>query len=124
MSGPVPIGRANTIVYCNRWKECVRFYRDGLGLEVTFNNDWFVEFSLNSACALSIADARRASVDSAQGRGITLTLKVEDIRAAHRALLDNGLFPGEIKKHPWGAMVFYLRDPDGNRIEYWSSKKD
>lgn len=120
MSGPLIIDRANTILYCSRWQECVEFYRDGLGLDVASENDWFVEFSLNPDSRLSVADARRASIESAGGRGITVTLKIEDILSAHQALMDRGLLPGEIKKHAWGADVFYLRDPDGNRIEFWS----
>jgi len=122
VSAPLNIECANTILYCSRWQDCVDFYRDGLGLDVAFEKDWFVEFSLNAASRLSIAEARRASVQSAGGRGITLTLKVEDILAAHRALLNRGLSPGEVKKHAWGADVFYLRDPDGNRVEFWSER--
>lgn len=114
------IDRANTILYCSRWRECVAFYRDGLGLPVAFENDWFVEFTLNSAAGLSVADARRTSVESAGGTGITVTLKVGDISSAHLELRERGLFPGRITKHGWGADVFYLSDPDGNRIEFWA----
>lgn len=121
MSGPLTVDRANTIVYCSRWQECVVFYRDGLGLEIVFNNDWFVEFSLNCVSRLSIADARRASIESAEGRGITVSLKVRDILAAHQEVLERGLSPGKVKRHAWGADVFHLRDPDGNRIEFWSA---
>lgn len=120
MSAPLAIERANTIVYCSRWQECVGFYRQGLGLTVVFENDWFVEFALNSAASLSVADARRATVESAQGKGITVTLKVQDIQAARRTLAARGLDPGGVEKHPWGADVFYLWDPDGNRVEFWA----
>lgn len=122
MSGPLTIECANTILYCSRWQECVDFYHDGLGFDVAFKKDWFVEFFLTAASRLSIAEARRASVESAAGRGLTLTLKVEDILAAHQALTARGLSPGKVKKHAWGADVFYLRDPDGNRIEFWSER--
>lgn len=120
MSTPPNIDCANTIVYCRRWQPCVAFYRDGLGLEINFENDWFVEFVLNAGARLSVADARRASVESAEGRGVTVTLKVGDRAAAQRTLRERGLSPGEIRMHSFGADVFYLNDPDGNRIEYWS----
>ena len=120
MTAPVKIDRTNTIVYCSRWRECVAFYQGGLGLEVAFENDWFVEFVLNSDSRLSVADTRRTSVQSANGRGITLTFKVENIFLTHRALQNRGLSPGRVDKHAWGADVFYLRDPDGNRIEFWA----
>ncbi len=118
MSAPFSIERANTIAYCSRWRECVGFYRQGLGLTVVFENDWFVEFALNSASGLSVADARRATIESAEGKGITLTLKVQDVQAAQRALAARGLDPGRVEQHAWGAEVFYLQDPDGNRVEF------
>jgi len=34
-----------------------------------------------------------------------------------------GLKPTIIKKHPWNARVFYLFDPEGDRIEIWQSVK-
>lgn len=120
MNAPLKIDRANTIVYCSRFRECVAFYQDRLGLNIAFENDWFVEFMLNSASRLSVADARRTSIQSANGRGITVTFKVEDIFSAHRGLEERGLSPGRIDKHAWGADVFYLSDPDGNRIEFWA----
>lgn len=120
MSAPLSIERANTIVYCDRWQECVGFYRQGIGLAVVFENDWFVEFALNSASSLSVADAGRATIASAQGKGITVTLKVGDIQAARRALAARGLDPGRVEQHSWGADVFYVWDPDGNRLEFWA----
>jgi hypothetical protein len=48
------IKRTNTILYCNYWKETGTFYRDRLGLEIAFQNDWLVEFSLTRTALLSI----------------------------------------------------------------------
>lgn len=120
MTRPLDVDRANTIVYCRRWQACVTFYRDGLGFEETFSNDWFVELAITDSARLSVADARRASIRSAEGRGLTLTLRVADARAARQTLAGRGLELGEIRRHPWGADVFHLRDPDGNRVELWS----
>lgn len=122
VSAAPTIQQSNTILYCDRWQECVAFYRDGLGLETAFENDWFSEFVLNSAARLSVADARRASVKSAHGRGITLTFKVGDISTARRTLEGRGLSPGQVRKHAWGADLFHLCDPDGNRIEFWADR--
>lgn len=120
MTRPLKIDCANTIIYCRRWRECVTFYRDGLGFEETFSNDWFVELAITRSARLSVADALRASIESAEGRGLTVTLKVTDARAARKALAARGLVAGEIRRHAWGAEVFHLRDPDGNRVELWS----
>lgn len=114
------IKTANTILYCRQWRETVDFYQRRLGLPVTFASSWFVEFRLSDTARLSVADERRASVKSAGGAGITVTLQVESADLAWRALQHSGLTPGPVKDHPWGARVFYLADPEGHRLEFWS----
>lgn len=110
----------NTILYCRHWAETVAFYRDGLELPILVENEWFVEFSLGKTARLSIADERRATIQSSAGAGITLTFEVEDVEAVHAALTAAGLTPGALRDHAWGARVFYLRDPEGYRLEFWT----
>lgn len=112
---------ANTILYCREWQATVAFYRDRLRLPVTFASDWFVEFELTPGARLSIADERRATIHSSGGAGITLTLQVDDADAAWQTLHAAGIAVGKLKDHAWGARVFYLRDPEGHRLEVWSA---
>ncbi|RIK48494.1 MAG: glyoxalase [Chloroflexi bacterium] len=112
---------ANTILYCRDWQATVAFYRDRLRLPVTFASDWFVEFELTPGARLSIADERRATIRSSGGAGITLTLQVDDADAAWQTLHAAGIAVGKLKDHAWGARVFYLRDPEGHRLEVWSA---
>lgn len=70
-----PLKSANTILYCARWEETVAFYKDGLGLGVTFSTGWFVEFALTGSARLSIADARHATIRPGPEKGMTLSLK-------------------------------------------------
>lgn len=112
----------NTILYCREWDKTVRFYRDQLQLPVTFATDWFVEFQLNTASRLSIADEKRATVKSCGGRGVTLALEVEGIAALRESALKSGLTPTALRSHPWGAWVFYLFDPEGHRLEFWQAR--
>ena len=114
------IRTANTIVYCLKWQETVDFYKNGLQLNVLTVREWFIEFELTGSARLSIADAARTSIPSSAGKGLTLAMEVEDIEATHAALLASGLWPQEIRDHAWGAQVFYLHDPEGNRLEFWS----
>ncbi|MBI9090393.1 MAG: VOC family protein [Desulfobacterium sp.] len=114
------IKTANTILYCRKWKETVAFYKAQLGLEVTTSCEWFVEFKLNVAARLSIADEARTSIDSNRGKGITITLEVEDIETTHLYLSKVGLNPPPIKDHAWGAKLIHIYDPEGNRLEFWS----
>ncbi|MFZ7126763.1 MAG: VOC family protein [Desulfobacterales bacterium] len=113
--------RTNTILYCRRWHETVRFYREVLELSARLEKDWFVEFHLSGPAHLSIADAARATVPSSGGDGITLSWQVNDLDAAWHRLKEKGVDVGGIRKR-WGARVFYFRDPEGHRIEFWSAR--
>jgi ATP-dependent helicase/DNAse subunit B len=73
------IKAANTIRYCSKWEDTVRFYRDRLKLPVSFSTDWFVEFSLNEMSRFSIADEKRAFIKTSHGKGITLSWEVDRI---------------------------------------------
>jgi len=113
------INTANTILYCKKWEETILFYEKRLNMPVNFSNDWFVEFSINASARISVADEKRASIKSCENKGITLAWEVEDIKMAWNDIIQAGLQPTEIKKHAWGAEVFYLLDPEGHRIEFW-----
>ncbi len=114
------IRTANTILYCNNWRTTVEFYQKKMRLKPTLTRDWFVEFELNEKSRLSIADASRVSLEGCEGKGITLSFEVDDIAEVHGQLQESGLNPDPIRKHPWGARVIYIHDPEGNRIEFWT----
>jgi catechol 2,3-dioxygenase-like lactoylglutathione lyase family enzyme len=118
------IRTANTIVYCCKWPETVAFYKTKLRLKVTASFDWFVEFELNAAARLSIADVARTTMDTCAGKGITIALEVENITTSHVFLEKAGLDPPAIRDHAWGARVFYVYDPEGNRLEFWSPRQE
>ena len=110
--------RTNTILYCQNWEATAAFYRDTLGLSISFANDWFVEFGLHAGAYLSIAAAARASIAAVAGQGITLAWQVEDLAAVRGELEAAGVAVTPIKQR-WGAWVCYCHDPEGHRIELW-----
>lgn len=114
------IKQTNTILYCEKWQATVAFYRDTLGLSVTTTKDWFVEFQLTPHSFVSVANAKRASIHSSQGAGLTLAWRVQNIAHSHDYLRAQGVVITPIKKR-WGAAVAYLHDPEGNRIELWEA---
>jgi len=114
----------NTILYCADWAAAVAFYRDRLGFPIIHATEWFVEFALTPTTRLSIADERRATVKSAHGQGITLTFQVDDADAVWEKLHAGGLQPTPCRDHAWDARVFYLADPEGHRLEFWSPKPE
>jgi len=113
---------ANTILYCKKWQETVDFYKHRLGLSITHDSDWFIEFKLTETAHISVADERRASIKSSGGAGITLALQVESATLTWELLSERGLKIDPIREHPWGARVFYFFDPEGHRIEVWEPK--
>lgn len=122
LKGPMDamiIRRTNTILYCSRWAATVAFYRDQIKLPILLQKAWFVEFQLTLDSCLSVADAARTSLDSADGAGITLSWKVDNIDAIYDRMVLDGIDAGPITV-TWGARGFYLFDPEGNRIEIWA----
>jgi catechol 2,3-dioxygenase-like lactoylglutathione lyase family enzyme len=115
------IRSANTILYCNNWRTTVAFYQEKLLLKPTLVREWFVEFELNGKSRLSVADASHTSFKSCEGKGLTLSFEVDDLTEIHGQLQKAELNPEPIRKHPWGARVIYINDPEGNRIEFWTS---
>ncbi|HPL15943.1 MAG TPA: VOC family protein [Spirochaetota bacterium] len=113
---------SNTIIYCKKWDECKRFYRDILGLRIHFEKDWFIEFHICEGAYLSIADEAHTSIKNAAGGGITIALKFDSADEMRKNLVDNGIAAGEISNHPWGGKTFFIMDPEGMRIEIWSDK--
>lgn len=112
------IQRSNTIIYCARFSETVRFYKDILQLPVTLDNGWFIEFRLLDASYLSIADAEETSQPPSFGRGITLSLKINDLNRARETLKACGVQITGVRT-VWGARVFHVTDPEGTRVEFW-----
>jgi predicted enzyme related to lactoylglutathione lyase len=115
------IESANIILYCRKWEETVAFYQSRLKLPVNTSNEWFVEFILTGTSRLSVADESRTSIKSGSGKGVTIGLQVADITTTRAQLEDVGLSPTAVKEI-WGAKVFYVYDPEGNRIELWSGR--
>lgn len=115
----VKLRRSNTILYSDRWDDTVAFYRTTLALPVEFENDWFVEFAVGPGVSVSVADAERATIPPGHGAGITLGFQVDDLGELRSELLRSGVEVGEASRR-FGADVVYLRDPSGNRLEFWA----
>ena len=117
----VKIKSTNTILYCTNWEATVEFYRTGLKLPVLSSTEWFVEFKLNESSRVSVADEAHTSVKSGGGKGLTLSLQVDDIEQTRKELMQAGLTPTPVRE-VWGSKVIYVYDPEGNRLEFWSGK--
>ena len=117
----VKIKSTNTILYCRNWEQTVEFYRTGLRLPVLSSMEWFVEFKLTETSRVSVADEARTSIRSSGGKGLTLSLQVDDIEQTREELMEAGTTPTPVKE-VWGSKVIYIHDPEGNRLEFWSGR--
>ena len=117
----VTVRRSNAILYTDRWVEMVGFYRDALALTVEFENEWFVEFAAGPGAFLSVADASRSTIAPGHGAGVTQSLQVDDVHEVRGELIRSGVEVGEVGVR-WGAEVLDVRDPAGNRLEFWASR--
>jgi catechol 2,3-dioxygenase-like lactoylglutathione lyase family enzyme len=117
------IQRTNTILYCRKWKETASFYGDIFAFQMSHQTDWFIEFQLTPDSYLSIADQSRATIDSVEGQGITLSWQIPNVQETHAAFVEQNVAVSPIRKK-WGASLFYLHDPEGHRIELWQPEAE
>ena len=115
------IRSSNTILYCRKWTETVRFYKEVMKFTECFSkDDWFIEFMIGETTNISLADASRCSVSAVQGQGVTLSFCVNDLLSVFMYFKELGLRHTEIVSKGWRAPYFYAFDPEGHRIEFWS----
>jgi catechol-2,3-dioxygenase len=113
------IQTSNTILYCSQWDKTVEFYTIGLNLPVLPVKEWFMELQLTDSARLSIAHADHTSIKSGGGKGLTISLQTDDVEIAYTCFQGKGLHPKPLHR-VWDSKAFYLFDPEGNRIEFWS----
>jgi catechol 2,3-dioxygenase-like lactoylglutathione lyase family enzyme len=110
----------STILYCSRWQDSVHFYRDILGLPVSFEKDgWFMELRVSGFAHISLADAARCTIPAGGGVGITLSWCVQELELLRGKLEQAGVKVSAITGGGWRLPYFYAWDPEGTRIEFW-----
>lgn len=104
--------------------ECRDYYRQWLGAEIVFEATWFVLLSLPGGPGHRIAfmtpdhPSSPPGPDAFSGRGVFLTLQVDDANAEHGRLQGLGapiVYP--LRTEPWGQARFALTDPAGTWID-------
>jgi catechol 2,3-dioxygenase-like lactoylglutathione lyase family enzyme len=97
-----------------------RFYVETLGLTPRSDRPGFVSFVLDAEhdvrVSISVHDA--VAGPSRDPLRVMLNLRVEDIDAEHRHLLDCGVeFTRPPEREEWGGRVATFHDPDGNTLQ-------
>jgi catechol 2,3-dioxygenase-like lactoylglutathione lyase family enzyme len=107
-------------------KKAKEFYAEKLGLDVATDyrqndNNWWVTLTLPGG-GVSITLARSSTTSNEPPKPGTLGfyLSTPDIAAAHKALDEKGVNPGEVMDNLYGpgsgVKFFQLPDPDGNQV--------
>ncbi len=106
------------IVHVQDMNSQVAFYRDKLGLRVSYpmgTEDYSKEgwVTLETGrCVLALHDGGRVRLGESPSHRIVF--RTEDIHAARNQLLRKGVQAGEIRSPAPEVQVFEARDPEGN----------
>ena len=96
--------------------ECVRFYRDVLGMELLYGGEDAAFSSLRAGSAQSaILNLERGKTETGWGRMIFHVTNV-DVFWAH--LKESGFDPETPRDASWGERFFHMRDPDGHELSF------
>ena len=112
------------IVVTDRRVECRDFYVRWFGFQVRFEASWFVYLAATGSHPFGLAfmapdhPSQPPGRDAFNGKGLLLTLQVEDAAAEFARLTAGGLaiaYP--LHDEPWGQRRFAVHDPAGTWVD-------
>jgi lactoylglutathione lyase len=109
--------RNGVIVFVLKFRQCVRFYRDKIGLMVLMEKPGLTRLQFGSMY-LQIEDAVKFALSPTEN--IILRENVPSISLKQRELSEKGI-ELEIHDLEWGKIGFAF-DPHGNKLEYFREK--
>ena len=99
---------------------CFRFYRDVVGLPVTFGDEGGGYANFDTGDATLAVFERREQSEAVElrsaGDGALVVVRVDDVDAEADRLGEH-VVAGPVDRADWGIRVAYVRDPAGNLIE-------
>jgi len=110
----------HTALFCREWDACVSFYRDVLGFEVVDTKPGFVEVQVAPGSRIGLIRDRRNNAPDNCDASFILSFRVRDVEKTHGFLSGRCNGVASVRRHPWGARLFELKDPEGRRLEFWT----
>ncbi|HNV13701.1 MAG TPA: VOC family protein [Dermatophilaceae bacterium] len=115
-STPIRFGRTAPGIPVRDIEQALAFYRDALGMTVTFTNGDPVGFVILERDAaelhLTLVPTHRAGTHN------VAHLMVSDAAAVHDRLVKHGVrIVKGLRDHDFGLRAFVVADPDGNRLD-------
>lgn len=98
------------------------FYRTHFRMHIIFEASWVVMLGVTDEICLGLMSPDHPTnppgPEAFDGRGMILTVQVEDAAEAHAALKRGGApIIYELTSEPWGQRRFVTRDPGGTLID-------
>ena len=126
-SGVSPIRFGGTAVYVNDVRLALDFYAHAFGIRTRFFDETLQYGELETGSTVVAFASHQlgemlmpglyARSENGQPLGVEITFFVKDVPAAFEKAVAEGAMPlAQPKTMPWGAIVAYLRDPEGTII--------
>jgi catechol 2,3-dioxygenase-like lactoylglutathione lyase family enzyme len=118
------------VLFVQDLAKCTMFYRDTLGLPVTFTDANSVAFRLEDqdfvllklAAAVEMIGEEALALHDKISHRVLLCVGVDNVNITYEALTAKGLqFIKPPKNQAWGRCTAYFSDPEGNLWELWHS---
>ncbi len=115
------LDRTGIILYTIKYKACVEFYQNSIGLSVLFTTDSLTCFEFGEAYLMVEVDDTFNGVHTEQDRIKTcLRMNVQDVKKIAQKLTDKGI-QVDYQEHSWGTVAKFF-DPDGNLCAFKDSE--
>lgn len=106
-------------IFVDDFQAARAFYTETLGLHINWDSPEHGAMGVSVGSPELIIEATSAgSPDRALvGRFVGVSLQVDDIHAAHAALVDKSVvFTGPPEQQSWGGWLAHFKDPAGNTL--------
>lgn len=116
--------KLNAGILTDKINESKKFYSEVLNFGVTFENEFYLLMHTpNRQAELSFLLPNHPSQQEMfrpafDGKGIYLTIEVEDVDAMYEAIKSKGVdIKIDIRDEPWGDRHFAIQDPNGVGVD-------
>ncbi len=110
------------ILYTRKFKDCIKFYKDVLGLKVMYTKEDLTCFEFGGSYLMVELGDKLEVPDVILNRDLTcLRINVKDVKKACH-ILDKAQITYSYNEFEWGTIAKF-KDPDGNLIGFRSNQE-